>query len=168
MIFKEINNNHLHFDLEYRDDSELTGFIWQSEITRLGLYLSFSNSFTSSSILVTDVENLIQWFENLSLNQFVEPKVLIFDNQLFFDLLENNSNSKIIRVTYDRTVPITGGGAYSISPEAKKEDFFVKTSFNCEMDDLEIERIAKKLKAELQIELQIGFQVESKKPKQKT
>jgi hypothetical protein len=165
MIFKGLNDEILQFDLEYTDDSELTGFIWQSEISRLGLYLIFMNEYTSSSILVSDVEKVIEWFENLSLNKLVEPKILIFNDELYFDLLENNSNSKVIRITKDSTISIPGAGGYYLSSGARIEDFLKKTSINCVMDDLEIERVAKKLKSELEIELEIGLRVESKKPK---
>jgi hypothetical protein len=164
MIFKARNYEIFHFDLEYTDDSELTGYIWQSELTRLGVYLGFRNSYTSSSILVADVETLIEWFDQLLHNNSINTKVSIFNNQLYFDLLETKSNSKVIRITYDTTVPVPGIGAYSLSPGAKKEDFSKRTSIECVMDNLEIERIAKKLKSELQIELQIGLSIESKKP----
>lgn len=167
MIFKGQNNEVLNFDLEYYDDSEVTGFMLQSEITRLGLYLNLGNIFSDNgSILVSEVHEIIEWFEKLFLNKSVEPKLLILDNQFYFDLLENNSNSKVILITYDTTIPIPGIGGYCLPPGAKKEDFFKKTSIKCEMDNLEIERISKKLKAELEIELEIGLRVESKKLKE--
>jgi hypothetical protein len=167
MIFKGLNNEILHFDLEYWDGSELTGFMWQSKITRLRNYIDFGkNTYSIGSILVSEVWGIIEWFDKLLLNKPVEQKLLILDNQFYFDLIENNSNSKVVRITYDTTVPIPGIGGYSLSSGAKKEDFFKKTFIKCEMDNLEIERISKKLKAELQIELQIGLQVESKKPKE--
>ena len=166
MVFKGQNNEILNFDLEYYDDSEITGFMLQPEITRLGLYLNLGNIFSENgSILVSEVHEIIEWFEKLFLNKSVEPKLLILGNQFYFDLLENNSNSKVILITYDTTIPIPSIGGYYLPHGAKKEDFFKKTSIKCEMDNLEIERISKKLKAELQIELEIGLRDQTKKPK---
>ncbi|MVO08145.1 hypothetical protein GOQ30_03070 [Flavobacterium sp. TP390] len=138
----------------------------QSEITSLRLYLNLGNIFFDNvSILVSEVQEIIEWFEKLLFNKSVEPKLLILDNQFYFDLLENDSNSKVILITYDTTIPVPGNGGYYLPSGAKKEEFFKKTSIKFEMDNLEIERISKKLKAELQVELEIGSRVESKKLK---
>ncbi|AXG70255.1 hypothetical protein KORDIASMS9_02494 [Kordia sp. SMS9] len=165
MVFKGIYDDFLYFDIEYQDQSEQTGYICQQEINQLSLYLSFSNKLCFSAILVSEVQEVIRWFEKIALNKSVEPKLVILHKQFYFDLLENNSNLKVIRITYDTTIPIPGMGGYSLAPGSKKEDLFNKNFFECEMDNQEIERVVKKLTAELQIELQIGWQVESKKPK---
>jgi hypothetical protein len=165
MTIKGRNNENFHFGLEYQDDAELTGYIWQTEITRLCLYLNMENFQTRSSILVADVHQLIEWFEQLSKDKIVEPEVLILNNQLCFDLLKNNSNTKLIRVTYDSTVPIPGQGAFQLSPGARKEDFSKKNALQCEMDQIAIESVVTELKDELQAELEKGRHIESKKPK---
>ena len=165
MLFKGLNNENLHFDLAYTDYAKLTGYVGQSEITRLSLYLNYKNRQTASSILVSDVLKIIEWFENLTINKIVEQKILVFNKQLYFDLLKNNFDRKVIRITYDTTVPTSGKGAYSLSPGAKREHFSTIISVKCEMDNLEVERVVKKLKAELQIELELGNHIESKKPK---
>lgn len=165
MLFKGLHHKILHFNLEYWDDAELTGFNWQSEITRLSLHLSYWNHSFGTSILVSEVWQIIKWFENLSKNTAITPKLLVLDKQLCFELLENHQNVKTVRITYDTTVPVPGIGGYSLSPGAKKEDFLDKVTIECEMDDIQLQRIIKKLTAELEIELQIGLEVESKKPK---
>lgn len=165
MIFKGINHTNLHFDLEYRDYYELTGYIYQSEITSLHLDLSYLNMLFSTSISISEVQQLIDWFEELLLNEYIQTKLLILDNRFSLESLKSDSKLKTVRIIYDTTIPIRGMGGYYISPDAKKEDFLEKLSIECEMDNLEIERISKKLTAELQIELQIGSQVESRKPK---
>ena len=165
MVFKGINDDFLNFTIEYADYSEHVGFIWQQEISQFKLYLSFWNELNFASILVSEVEDIIQWFENILLNKPVEPKLILLNDQFYFDLLKNDSNQKLIRITYDTTIPIPGVGGYSLAPGMTKEDLFKKVAIECQMDNIEIERIVKKLKTELEIELEIGLQVESKKPK---
>ena len=167
MVFKGVDNQQVVFNLKYYDDSEITGYIAESEIIRLHLYLEIGETLSHTSILISDVEKIIKWFERLSLNNLIEPKLLIMDNQFYFDLIENNLSSKIVRITYDTTVPVPGIGGYSLAPGYKYEDLFKKLYMECEIDNLELQRIIKELKTELQIELQIGLQVESNKPKPK-
>ncbi|WP_420572558.1 WapI family immunity protein [Kordia sp.] len=165
MIFKGLNHKHIDFSLEYFDQAELTGFYTQLEITGLSLYLQIEDALTMTSILVSEVEKIINWFEKLLLNEPVEPRLLTMNDQFYFDLVENNSDSKLIRITHDNTVPVPGVGGYSLAPGTKKEDFFKKVFVDCEMNSMEIERVVKKLRAELDIEMEIGWKVESKRPK---
>lgn len=166
MIFKGVNGETIEFSLEYSDYSEMTGFIFRSEVTMLSLYLRIQDTLTMTGIYVLEVEKIINWFEKLLSSDAIQPRLLTLHDQFYFDVGENNSNGKVVYITYDTTVPVPGMGGYSLAPGRTEEDLFKKMSMKCEMNTIQIERVIKKLKAELTIEMEIGQRVESQKPKE--
>lgn len=147
MIFNGINNQIIEFRLEYHDLEQLTGIKEKSNYRIL--YLAIEGINSSMCLLISDVNKIIEWFEGLLLNKSIEPKLSTLDNQLYFDLLKNNPGSKVIRITHDNTIPVPGFGAYALEPGQKKEDVFKRRFLDCEMDNMELQRIVRELKIEL-------------------
>lgn len=168
MIFKGINQEIFQFDLTYEDDATITGYIWQSEITRLRFHFQFLDLNVKSTILVSDIKKAIAWFENLGNNKPVPSKVTIFNGQIYFELIEHHNFPKLIQITYDSQERSTINGAYSPSNGAKASGFAIKKSLQCSMDELELLNTAKKLNTALQLELLKGERIESKKPRKES
>jgi len=147
MIFNGIHNQLIEFRLGYHDLEELTGIKEESDYRIL--YLEIEGIDMSMCFLISDVNKIIEWLEGLLLNKSIKSRLLTSDNQLYFDLLKNNLSSKVIRITYDNTIPVPGFGAYSLEPGQKKEDVFKKRFLECEMDNIELQKAVKELKIEL-------------------
>jgi hypothetical protein len=147
MIFKGTNNQIVDFQLKYHDEEALTGI--KGEPIHRSLRLHIKEFIIEVCILISEVEEIINWFERLLLNKPVQPNLFTLDNQFYFTLIKNNLKSKIICITQNSTIPVPSMGAYSLSPGAKLEDFHKKTFVECKMDETELQRIVKELKVEL-------------------
>jgi hypothetical protein len=148
MIFNGINNQKLEFQLRLfdRDEWELmTGLRTIMEPYDIGLRLDVVNIEVLTSIYVSDVEKMIQWFDGLLVNKLVENKLLVLHNQLSFDLLQNNPNFNTIRIVYDGTLPVPGIGGCS----EHIDDSLQKDCIECKMDSEDLDRIIIELKNEL-------------------
>ncbi len=155
MIFKATNNQTAEFTLvefDYENFQETTGIKWdftKEKSETLPIYIGIGIDVWSSSILISEVEKIIDWFEGLLIDREIPSKISVLDNQFYFDLLENNQNSRILRITHDTSLPVPGIGGYSLPLGAKKEDVFKKLSVECKIDDKELEGIIIQLKKEL-------------------
>jgi len=155
MIFNATNNQTAEFTLfefNYENFEEVTGLKWDftnGKSKTLPIDVGIGTDIWSSSILISEVEKIINWFEGLSIGKEIHSKILVLDNQFYFDLLENNQNFKILRITHDTSVHVLGIGGYSLPPGVKKEDVFKKLSIEYKIDDEELEKIIIQLKEEL-------------------
>ncbi|WBX75326.1 hypothetical protein PG911_11730 [Tenacibaculum ovolyticum] len=153
MIIKETNKNKFTFTLSFvklPKICEQTGYVYteKPQLTRLPINLGFDNHIWQQSILISDIEQVIEWFDSLLLNNVVKDIILTNDKQLKFELLENNPNYKKVKITHDSSIPVQGMGAYSLAPGLKYEDVFKKLSIEYEMDRAELQRIVEELKNE--------------------
>jgi hypothetical protein len=164
MVFKGVNDQTIEFSLKYVDNYyEHTGFIHQSDVTHLIVTIAIGNRIPETGMIITEIESIIEWFTALLLNTEVESKLLIMNDRFYFELLENTEHLKIVRITYDNTVPVPGVGGYSLSPGLKYEDAFKKTAIDFEFTPESIYTIIHDLSTELQTEFEIGFESEMKK-----
>lgn len=148
MIFNGTNNKKIEFQLLLfdRDDWELmTGLRTITEPYDIGLRLDMLKIEVFTSIYISDVNKMIQWFDDLQMNKSVECKLLVLHNQLTFELLQNNANFNIIRIEYDGTLPVPGigGGSDYI------DDSLEKDCIECKLDNENLDRIIIELKNEL-------------------
>lgn len=144
----ETKNEKIEFKIPpyYDDIEEMTGF--KSEPISHGLNLVIHGHYIHdilTSISLSEILDVIDWFKGLLLKIPVKPELYILHNQLYFNLLKNDSHSKLIRITYDGTVPVPGVGGYS----GNIEDFMKTYVMECEMDDHELRRIVVDLIDEL-------------------
>lgn len=148
MIFNGINNQKLEFKLLLfdRDEWELmTGLRTITEPYNIGLRLDMVKIEVLTSIFISDVNKMIQWFDSLHVKKSVEYKLLVLHNQLTFELLRNNANFNIIRIEYDGTLPVPGIGGGS----GYIDDYLLKNSIECKMENEDLNRIIIELKDEL-------------------
>ncbi|WP_299840307.1 hypothetical protein [uncultured Tenacibaculum sp.] len=154
MIIRGINDNEFTFTLNFVKLSkvcEQTGYIYteKPKLTSLPINLGIDYHIWQKSILISDIKQVIKWFESLILNNMTQEIILINDKQLQFELLENNTSYKKIRITHDSSIPVPGLGGYSLSPGLKYEDVFKKLSIESEMNTSELQRIVDELTNEL-------------------
>lgn len=148
-ISRAIEFQLLLFD---RDEWELmTGFRTISEpYYNIGLKLEIGNLEVITSIFISDVKKMIDWFDSLLLNKLVEPKLLVLHSQLSFDLVQANSSFNIVRITYHGTIPVPGiGGRSGYIDESLLKDFV-----ECRMNTNELKKIIIDLKSELHCSLE--------------
>jgi hypothetical protein len=150
MIFNGINSQKLELRLIPFDPHEfelMTGFKVEDSFqpTIVDFNLIIGNKDMYSSILISDVIELIDWFEKFLLNKTVDSHLSIYHGQLCFDLLNDDADSKTIRITHDGSIPIPGNGGYS-----GNLDYMLKTHFvEYEISLKELNRIIIDLKKEL-------------------
>ena len=155
MIFNATNNQTVEFTLSenYTEGfEEVTGIEWailNENSETLPIVVGIGTDVWNSTILISEVEKIIDWFEGLLMDKEIPSKILILENQFYFDLLENNKKYKILRITHDTTVPIPGIGGYSLPAGVKEEDVFKKLSVECKYDFEELKTITIQLKEEL-------------------
>lgn len=155
MIFNATNNQTAEFtlyEINYEEFNEHTGLKWdltKEKPEELFIDVGIGSDIWSSLILISEVKQIIDWFKALLIDKGIPSKILVLDNQFYFDLLENNQNFKILRITHDTSVTVLGNGGFSLSPGLTKEDVFKKLSIECKIDDKELERIIIQLKKEL-------------------
>ncbi|WP_299156836.1 hypothetical protein [uncultured Tenacibaculum sp.] len=153
MIIEGTNGQKLTFSLIFIKKPkvcEQTGFVYteKPKLINLPLHLGIDNSVWHTSILISEIKELIQWFKNLLLNKIPNKQVLTNERQLQFDLLENNPEFKRIRITHDTSIPILENGAYSLASGLKYEDVFKKSFIEFEMGEIELKRIIEELTSE--------------------
>ena len=154
MIIKGANGNKFTFTLRFVTLSkvcEQTGYVYTKKpvLTKLPLDVGIDNHIWQQSILISEIEQVIKWFENLLLNNVEEDVIEVYYKQLKFELLKHNPNFKKIRITHDSSIPIPFMGGYSLATGFKYEDVFKKISIEFEMDVTEQKRIVQELVNEL-------------------
>ncbi|UFH33429.1 hypothetical protein LNP04_06900 [Chryseobacterium sp. C-71] len=148
MIFNGINNQKIEFKLLLfdRDEWELmTGSTTITEPYDIGLRLDMVKIEVLTSIFISDVNKMIQWFDGLHVKKSVEYKLFVLHNQLTFELLQNNADFKTIRIEYDGTLPVPGIGGCS----EYIDDSLQKDCIECKLDNENLNRIIIELKNEL-------------------
>ncbi|WP_445711725.1 hypothetical protein [Flavobacterium sp.] len=150
MIIKGTNKNKFTFTLSFVKLSKIceqTGYVYteKPQLTSLPIDLGIDDHIWQQSILISDIEQVIEWFESLLLNKVVKEIILANDKQLQFELLENKPNYKKVKITHDSSISVPGMGAYSLAPGLKYEDVFKKISIESEMDRAELQRIVEEL-----------------------
>lgn len=150
MIIKGTNKSKFIFNLRFVVLSkvcEQTGLTYtdKPQLTSLPIDLGIDNHIWQKNILISDIEQIIKWFQSLLLNNIAQETILTNEKQLQFELLENNLNYKKIKITYDTTVPIPGMGGYSLAPGLKYEDVFNKQSIESEINTTELQKIVEEL-----------------------
>jgi len=143
MIFKGINNQTVEFKITNYQFPEITDCEYDSNW--LLVYLKVKSDCGNwetidPSLLVRDLKDIIEWFEQLSNDIETNSDFLTFmEPNLEFRLTKKNAHKKHIRITFDLE---------SRHPNAKDdEEFYV----DCEFNNEELKQIASELKKEAEL-----------------
>ncbi len=142
MIFKGINNQTVEFKITNYQFPEITDCEYDSNW--LLVYLKVKSDYGNwetidPSLLVRDLKDIIEWFEQLSNDIETDSDSLVFmEPNLEFELIKNQSDLKTVRIIFD----------LESRPQNANDDkeYYV----DCEMDNAELKKVAKELKKELE------------------
>ena len=142
MIFKGINNQTVEFKITNYQFPKITDCEYDSNW--LLVYLKVKSDCGNwetidPSLLVRDLKDIIEWFEQLSNNIETDSDSLVFmEPNLEFELIKNQSDLKTVRIIFD----------LESRPQNANDDkeYYV----DCEMDNAELKKVAKELTKELE------------------
>jgi len=142
MIFKGINNQTVELRITNYQFPKITNCEYDSNW--LLVYLKVKSECgnwqtVDPSLLTSDVNEIINWFEKLSKNEKSEFKTLDFmEPNLEFELIKSQADLKTVRIKFDLE---------SRPQNANDEkEYFV----DCEMNNMELNKVAEELKKELE------------------
>lgn len=142
MIFKGINNQTVEFKITNYQFPEITDCEYDSNW--LLVYLKVKSDCGNwetidPSLLVRDLKDIIEWFEQLSNDIETDSYSLVFmEPNLEFELIKNQSDLKTVRIIFD----------LESRPQNANDD--KKYYVDCEMDNEELKKVAKELTKELE------------------
>ena len=142
MIFKGINNQTVEFKITNYQFPEISDCEYDSNW--LLVYLKVKSEYGNwetidPSLLVKDLKDIIEWFEQLSNDIETDSDSLVFmEPNLEFELIKNQSDLKTVRIIFD----------LESRPQNANDnkEYYV----DCEMDNAELKKVAKELTKELE------------------
>lgn len=141
MIFKGVDNQFVEFKVLNYQFPEITDCEYDSNW--LLIYLKVNShcgdwESVDASLLVSELMDLTEWFENLVNNkEMISNSLSFIEPNLRFELIENSKDLKTVRMSFDLE---------SRPPNADdSKDYFIDFKFN----NTELIKIIEELKSEL-------------------
>ncbi|MHC9088459.1 WapI family immunity protein [Tenacibaculum sp. IMCC1] len=142
MIFKGINNQTVEFKITNYQFPEINDCEYDSNW--LLVYLKVNSDCGNwetidPSLLVRDLKDIIEWFEQLSNDIETDSDSLVFmEPNLEFELIKNQLDLKTVRIIFDlESRPLNAND---------DKEYYV----DCEMDNVELKKVAEELTKELE------------------
>jgi hypothetical protein len=98
-----------------------------------------------TGIYLSEIDNIIEWFESILLNKHIEPNFFFYHEQFQFYLLKKDGNLNKIQLNFDGIKPIPSCGGSS----GNLKDFMKKYNLEFDIDNHEIKKIVTELNSKL-------------------